>query len=53
MSKAECSVCRYTYDPERGDLKRGIAPGTDFKDLPKNWVCPSCGAKKDLFNKLD
>lgn len=53
MSKYECSVCGYIYDPKRGDPDGGIEPGTAFEDLPDNWVCPVCGAEKSQFEKLD
>ncbi len=51
MDKYECSVCGYTYDPAKGDPDGGIAPNTPFEDLPDDWVCPVCGAAKDLFEK--
>jgi rubredoxin len=46
-----CSVCGYIYDPEKGDPKANVGPGTLFEDLPENWVCPVCGAGKDQFTK--
>jgi rubredoxin len=49
--KWECTVCGYVYDPAKGDPEHGVKPGTRFKDLPKDWVCPDCGAEKDLFEK--
>ncbi|MFH1076220.1 MAG: rubredoxin [Pseudomonadota bacterium] len=49
MSKWECSVCGYIYDPEEGDEQGGIASGTPFESLPDDWVCPICGATKDMF----
>lgn len=52
MDKWECSVCGYIYDPALGDPDGGIAPGTPFEQIPDNWVCPSCGASKDMFVKL-
>jgi rubredoxin len=52
MGKWECTVCNYIYDPEKGDPKSGIAPGTMFEDLPDDWVCPVCGVGKDKFKKL-
>lgn len=52
MEKWECSVCGYIYDPALGDPDGGIAPGTSFEQIPDNWVCPSCGASKDMFVKL-
>ncbi len=53
MSKWECRVCGYIYDPAKGDPDNGINAGTAFENLPEDWVCPSCGANKDLFDKLD
>ena len=41
--------CKYTYDPEKGDPKQGIAPGTQFEDLPDTWCCPRCKRKKEKF----
>ena len=51
MSKWECEVCGYIYDPERGDPENGIDPGTSFEDLPDDWVCPQCGVSKEFFQK--
>jgi len=53
MEKWECLVCGYIYDEEKGDPDNKIAPGTMFKDLPDDWVCPQCGATKDMFEKKD
>ena len=44
-----CSVCHYGYNPEIGDPDSGVAPGTSFEDLPKDWLCPMCGAGKIMF----
>lgn len=41
-TKYICSVCGYVYDEQRGELHRGIKPGTKFDDLPDNYVCPVC-----------
>lgn len=49
MQKYICVVCDYIYDPELGDEDGGIAPGTDFEDIPEDWVCPECGVSKDQF----
>ena len=51
MDKWKCSVCGYVYDPAAGDPDSGIAPGTPFEQIPDNWVCPICGAAKDMFEK--
>ena len=42
MKKYVCGPCAYVYDP--------AAEGTPFEDLPADWVCPVCGAGKDLFS---
>lgn len=47
--KYECGVCKYIYNPKTGNEKAGIPPGTDFEDLPDDWVCPVCGESKDVF----
>ena len=47
--KYECGVCKYIYNPKTGNEKAGIKPGTQFEDLPENWVCPVCGEAKDVF----
>ena len=50
MGRYVCSVCGYVYDPEKGDPENGVDPGTAFEDLPGDWVCPECGATRDLFS---
>ena len=52
MKKYRCLVCDYVYDPEKGDPVGGIEPGTDFKDLPEDWICPVCGVGKDKFEEV-
>ncbi len=51
--KWRCTVCGYIYDSEIGDSDNEIPAGTPFEDLPDEWVCPICGASKDLFEKLE
>jgi thiamine pyrophosphate-dependent acetolactate synthase large subunit-like protein/rubredoxin len=41
MAKYRCTVCNYVYDE--------VKEGTKFSDLPKEWVCPVCGAPKTAF----
>ena len=48
-----CTVCGFEYDPDEGDPDHGVDPGTAFEDLPDDWVCPVCGAPKDLFNLVN
>lgn len=52
MEKWKCSLCGYEYDPSNGDSEAGIAAGTPFDKLPDDWVCPVCGAGKDVFEKM-
>ena len=49
--KYVCTACGYVYDEEKGIPEEGIAPGTKFEDLPEDFVCPVCGAGKDMFEK--
>lgn len=49
--KYVCRVCGYVYDPEAGDPENNIPPGTAFRQLPEDWVCPICEAGKDAFEK--
>ncbi len=53
MKKYVCTVCGYIYDPAEGDPDNGVQPGTPFENLPDNWVCPVCGASKDLFEEVE
>ncbi len=41
MAKYRCTVCNYVYDE--------VKEGRKFADLPKEWVCPVCGAPKSAF----
>ncbi|HPB30433.1 MAG TPA: rubredoxin [Candidatus Sumerlaeota bacterium] len=53
MRRYRCTWCGWIYDPERGDVKRGIPPGIPFEDLPEGWTCPACNFGKDAFVTLD
>ena len=53
MKKYICSACSYVYNPEVGDPDSGIPAGTPFAEIPEDWVCPICGATKDLFEPED
>ncbi|MDG2005425.1 MAG: rubredoxin [Novosphingobium sp.] len=48
-----CMMCGWVYDPAAGDPDGGIAPGTAFEDVPKDWKCPSCGAAKTDFELVE
>ena len=49
MKKYECTVCGYIYDPAQGDPDNDVKAGTAWEDVPGEWVCPLCGADKDMF----
>ncbi len=48
-----CSECKYIYNPKYGNEKAGIKPGTNFSDLPDDWVCPVCGESKIVFERQE
>src|SRR3972149_4978659 len=41
MAKYRCTVCNYVYDEAK--------EGKKFTELPKEWVCPVCGAPQNMF----
>jgi rubredoxin len=48
-----CSSCGFIYDPEEGDPDGGIPPGTAFDEIPDDWFCPVCGARKRDFEPYE
>lgn len=50
--KYRCTLCGYIYDPAQGDPASGVPPGTPFDQLPAEWECPVCGAKKTDFEPV-
>lgn len=51
MERWVCQPCGWVYDPAEGDPDSDIDPGVAFEDLPDDYLCPICGATKDLFEK--
>ncbi len=47
-----CLICGWIYDESTGDPEHGVAPGTTWQDVPVNWVCPECGARKEDFEMV-
>ena len=52
MQSWRCTICQYVYDPAAGDPDNGVEPNTSFDNLPADWVCPVCGAGKELFEPI-
>jgi len=52
MARYICNKCSNVYDEANGDPWSGIKPNTEFAQLPKDWVCSDCGAKKRSFVKI-
>ncbi|WP_411899617.1 rubredoxin, partial [Salmonella enterica] len=50
--KMQCSVCQWIYDPELGEPLQDVAPGTQWNDVPDNFLCPECSLGKDVFDVL-
>ena len=53
MKKYKCTICKYEYDPAKGDPTQGIAPGTPFEQLPADWKCPRCKQGKEKFEPIE
>jgi len=47
-----CLLCGWIYDEEKGAPDDGIPPGTRWEEVPVNWTCPECGARKDDFEMI-
>jgi len=47
-----CLICGWIYDEALGDPEHGIAPGTKWEDVPMNWTCPECAARKEDFEMV-
>jgi rubredoxin len=53
MKKYMCLICGWIYDEAEGAPDEGIAPGTRWEDVPPNWTCPECGARKEDFEMIE
>lgn len=49
MKKYVCEVCGYVYDEAMGEVDHGVAVGTEWANVPEDFVCPLCGVGKDQF----
>jgi len=48
-----CIICGWMYEEAYGSAEDGLPPGTRWKDVPDDWVCPDCGASKDDFEMIE
>ena len=48
-----CLICGFIYDEAAGLPEEGIQPGTKWEDVPMNWTCPECGARKEDFEMVE
>jgi len=48
-----CLICGWIYDEAAGLPDEGIVPGTRWDELPPNWTCPECGARKEDFEMVE
>ncbi len=48
-----CIVCGFIYDEAAGRPEDGIAPGTQWADVPETWECPDCGVAKADFEAVE
>ena len=53
MKRYMCLICGHIYDEAVGDPDTGIAPGTKWEDVPPNWTCPECGARKEDYELVE
>ncbi len=52
LDRYECLACGYVYEPDKGDSKHPVAPGTPFAELPMSWRCPVCGVRTSQFENI-
>ncbi|TMG93801.1 MAG: rubredoxin [Betaproteobacteria bacterium] len=48
-----CLICGFIYDEAEGLPEEGIPPETRWEDIPMNWTCPECGARKEDFEMVE
>lgn len=52
MKKFVCTICGYIYDEAMGNPDHGVAAGTQWENVPEDWLCPICTAPKAMFNEV-
>jgi len=51
-SKWMCLICGFIYDEAAGLPDEGLPAGTRWDQIPPNWTCPECGARKEDFEMV-
>lgn len=41
----KCEICQWIYDDDAEDVP--------FVNLPENYICPACGAGKEMFTLVE
>jgi rubredoxin len=49
----QCVLCAVVYDEAEGMPEHGIAAGTRWADVPEDFGCPDCDAKKADFELIE
>jgi rubredoxin len=49
----QCVLCGFLYDEAAGMPDEGIPAGTRWADVPEDWVCPDCSARKSDFEMVE
>lgn len=53
MRKWQCLVCGFIYEEALGLPDDGIPAGTNWDDIPDDWMCPECGVGKEDFEMIE
>ena len=48
-----CLICGWLYEEKLGLPEEGIPAGTPWEQVPMNWTCPECGARKEDFEMVE
>jgi rubredoxin len=48
-----CLICGWMYDESIGAPDHGIVAGIPWGQVPMNWTCPECGARKEDFEMVE
>lgn len=48
-----CLICGWIYDEAAGAPEEGLVAGTRWDDVPMNWSCPECEARKEDFEMVE